>query len=141
MAAPDAPSAKAALVVGAADPVGRECAVALARAGADVAVAPLAPEPREIVQIHSVANEIWSLGRRNLAIEAGTGAASAISAAVARARAEFGRLDIVVIASDDPSLAAAASGAGAPTVIALDPEDPRPPSEIAAEAAASATAA
>lgn len=134
-------SAKAALVIGAADPVGRECAVALARAGADVAVAPLGPEPREVVQIHSVANEIWSLGRRNLGIEPGAGAASAISDAIARARAEFGRLDIVIIASADPSLAAAAREAGAPTVIALDPEDPRPPAEIAAEAAAAAAAA
>ncbi len=141
MPAPDAPSAKAALVVGAADPVGRECAVALARAGADVAVAPLGLEPREVVQVHSVANEIWSLGRRNLAIEPDAGATSAITDAIARTRAEFGRLDIVIIASADPALAAAAREAGAPTVIALDPEDPRSPAEIAAEAAAAAAAA
>ena len=141
MAAPDAPRAKSALVFGAADPVGRECALALARAGADVAVAPLGSEPHEIVRTHSVANEIWSLGRRNLAIEPDPGAASALSDAIDRARAEFGRLDIVIIASADPSLPAAAREAGVPTVIALDPEDPRPPSEIAAEAAASATAA
>ena len=130
--------AKAALVVGAGGGAGRGCAVALARAGADVAVASLALDPREIVQVHSAANEIWSLGRRNLALELDAGDASALSDAVARATAEFGRLDIVVVASSDASAADAARGAGAPVVISVDPEDPRPPAEVAAEVLAAA---
>lgn len=129
---------KAVLVVGAGGGVGRGCAIALARAGADVAVAPLALEPREIVQVHSAANEIWSLGRRNLALEIDAGAASAISGAVAQAKAEFGRLDLAVIASVDESMAEAARGAGVPVVISVDPDDPRPPADVAAEVVAAA---
>ena len=57
-----------ALVVGAGGVLGRAVAVALAEAGADVAVATLRAGTTEVMRTNSVNNEVWSLGRRNLAI-------------------------------------------------------------------------
>lgn len=91
---------KGALVIGAGGGVGRECAVALAGAGADVGVASLTLDSREVVGVHSAANEIWSLGRRNLAIELDAGDAGAVADAVVRVREEFGRLDAAVVAGE-----------------------------------------
>ena len=91
---------KAVLVIGAGGGVGRECAVALGGAGADVAVASLALEGGEVVGVHSAANEIWSLGRRNLAVELDGGDAAAVADAVVRVREEFGRLDAAVVAGE-----------------------------------------
>ena len=129
---------KAALVLGAGGGAGRACAIALARGGADVAVASLTLDPREIVQVHSAANEIWSLGRRNLALELDVSGEGEIAGAIAAATAEFGRLDLVVVASGDASLADTARAAGAATVITVAPDDPRPSDEIVAEVLAGA---
>ncbi len=93
---------RVALVVGAGDPLGRASAVALAEAGADVAVASLRAGPQEVVRVNSVANEIWSLGRANTAITLDATDANSVDAAVARASSELGRLDILVNAADLP---------------------------------------
>ena len=93
---------RAALVVGAADPLGRSAAVALAEAGADVAVASLRAGPQEVVRVNSVANEIWSLGRANAAITLDASNENSVDAAVARTASELGRLDILVNAADLP---------------------------------------
>lgn len=138
MAEPDLAAGKAALILGAGSGVGRACAVALAGAGADVAVASLSLEGRTVVRVHSVANEIWSLGRRNLALELDAGDMESVRGIVARVVAEFGRLDVAVIVSTDEALAAAVREAGAPRVIAVDPEDPRAESEIVSEVLAAA---
>lgn len=95
----------------------------------DVAVASLTLEGREVVGVHSAANEIWSLGRRNLAIELDGGDAAAVADAVARVREEFGRLDAAVVAGEagegDASalregVAAALREAGVGQVFVLD---------------------
>ena len=96
---------RGALVVGAGDPLGRAAAVALAEAGADVAVATLRPGPQEVVRVNSVSNEIWSLGRANAAITLDASDQSSVDAAVARASSELGRLDILVNAADLPAAA------------------------------------
>ena len=91
---------KAALVVGAGDPLGRASAVALAEAGADVAVASLRAGPQEVVRVNSVANEIWSLGRANAAITLDASNENSVDAAITRTSSELGGLDILVNAAD-----------------------------------------
>ena len=93
---------RVALVVGAGDPLGRAAAVALAEAGADVAVASLRAGPQEVVRVNSVANEIWSLGRGNTAITLDATDENSVDSAIARTISELGRLDILVNAADLP---------------------------------------
>ena len=139
---------KAVLVVGAADGVGRACAVDLARAGADVGVASLTLDSGEMVRVHSAANEIWSLGRRNLAIELDAGDAAAVADAVVRVRGEFGRLDAAVVAMDagvvgtlGEGVAEALRGAGVGLVFLLDAGDEGAVAGIVEEIAARADGA
>jgi glucose 1-dehydrogenase len=82
---------KVALVTGAANGIGRATAVALARAGADVAVNDLR-FPSE----GGVLAEIVATGRRGLALPADVSDQSAVEAMVARTVAELGRLDLFV---------------------------------------------
>ncbi len=93
---------RVALVVGAGDPLGRAAAVALAEAGADVAVASLRAGPQEVMRVNSVANEIWSLGRGNTALTLDATNGNSVDAAIARAASELGGLDILVNAADLP---------------------------------------
>ena len=91
---------RAAIVVGGAGPLGRAAATALAEAGADVAVATLRAGAGEVMRVNSVANEVWSLGRRNLAITLDAADSVSVEAAMTRVVREFGRLDILVNAGD-----------------------------------------
>lgn len=91
---------KTAFVVGAGRPLGRAIANALAEAGADVAVAGLTDQPAEVVQINSVANQVWSHQRRNLALEMDARDPVKVEVAVQRIDDEWGRLDILVNAQD-----------------------------------------
>lgn len=93
---------KAALVVGGGDAIGRAIAVALAEAGADVAVASCTPGQREEVAVNSCANEVWALGRRSLALAIDCADAAQVEAAVGRTVGELGRLDILVNNQDLP---------------------------------------
>ena len=96
---------RVALVIGAGDPLGRAAAVALAEAGADVAVATLRPGPQEVMRVNSVANQIWSLGRGNVAITLDATDVSSVDNAVARTASELGGLDLLVNAADLPAAA------------------------------------
>jgi len=91
-----------ALVIGAAGPIGRAIAVALAEAGADVAVATTTRAQREEVAANSCANEIWALNRRGFAQAIDAAAEADVRALVERAVSELGRLDILVNAHDLP---------------------------------------
>ena len=93
---------KTALVIGASNSIGRAVAVALAEAGADVAVATTMPTQSEEAAANSCANEIWALNRKGFAqsIEAASGAD--VEALVQRAVLELGRLDVLVNAQDLP---------------------------------------
>lgn len=82
-----------------------------------------------MVGVHSAANEIWSLGRRNLAIELDAGNAGAVADAVGRVQEEFGRLDVAVVAGEAgegvttelrEEVAAALREAGVERVFVLD---------------------
>jgi NAD(P)-dependent dehydrogenase (short-subunit alcohol dehydrogenase family) len=82
---------KRALVTGAGRGIGQALAVALAEAGADVAVNDLSAETAECT-----AAAIRRLGRRSLAVAADVGQPDAGQRLVEAVVAEFGRLDIAV---------------------------------------------
>ena len=80
-----------ALVTGAARGLGRAIALALAAAGADVALG-----LRDAGADGGVPAEIEAMGRRSLSLQMDTGQARQIGPAVDAAAARFGRLDILV---------------------------------------------
>ncbi len=82
---------KKALVTGAAVGIGRGCAVALARAGADVAIVDLNASAGE-----QTADEIRALGRDSLFVSCDVTHKDQVQAMVQRVAARFGRLDIAV---------------------------------------------
>jgi 2-deoxy-D-gluconate 3-dehydrogenase len=93
---------KNALVIGASGVLGRAAAVALAEAGADVGVTTTTRSKREEVVANSCANEIWALNRKGFAQAIDAADEADVQAAVQRAAAEFGSLDILVNAPDLP---------------------------------------
>ncbi len=93
---------KTALVIGASNPLGRAAAVALAEAGANVAVSTTTRARREEVAANSCANEIWALGRKGFAQAIDAASESDVAALVQRTVSELGRLDVLVNAHDLP---------------------------------------
>src|SRR5436305_2085373 len=92
MADPALPLAgKVALVTGAAGGIGRAAAVALARAGADIALNDL-----RFPIDGGVVAEVAAAGRRSLPLPADVSDQAAVEAMVGRTVAELGRLDIFV---------------------------------------------
>ena len=91
---------RTALVIGAQRPLGRAIAVALGERGADVAVAGVGRDQREDFRVHSVANELWAMNRRSLAVPIDVRAPSLVEAAVQQVDSEWSRLDILVNAQD-----------------------------------------
>lgn len=80
-----------ALVTGGSQGIGRATALALAEAGADVAVM-----ARSLDKCEAVAAEIKALGRRGLAVQGDIGIEEDIKAAVAKVAAELGAINILV---------------------------------------------
>jgi len=94
------------LVVGGETPLGRAVAVALAEAGAEVAIASLAPTTEAEFAVNSALNELWAMGRRGLALPVDASDAAQLRAAVERAERELGRLDgAAVIAAEGAATA------------------------------------
>lgn len=83
---------KSALVTGGASRVGRGIALALAEAGADVALT----YRTSYVEAVETARQIESLGRRALAMECDVRSEASVRSAVAAAAGLFGRLDLLV---------------------------------------------
>ena len=83
---------KSALVTGGAKRIGREIALTLARAGADVAIT----WRNSFGEATQTAAEIADLGLRSLAIDCDVRSEASVRNAVAEAVTAFGRLDIVV---------------------------------------------
>ena len=86
---------KKALVTGGSRGIGRAVCLELARRGADVA---FIYHSRD-VEAEASAAQIRALGRVALALKADLANAAAVGAAIDRAGAEFGRLDVVVQAA------------------------------------------
>jgi NAD(P)-dependent dehydrogenase (short-subunit alcohol dehydrogenase family) len=93
-------SGKRALVMGAGSSVGRAIAVALAEAGADVAVSSVTQDGDEVSAVQTTAREIGGTGRRTLdqAVDATRG--GGVRAMARRVAGELGGLDILVSAPD-----------------------------------------
>ena len=85
-------SGKSALVTGGARRIGREIAMALARAGADVAITYL----NSTAEAARTAEEIASLGRKALAVKADVRSESSVRATIEAILDKFGRLDVLV---------------------------------------------
>ncbi|MCH2169526.1 glucose 1-dehydrogenase [Myxococcota bacterium] len=84
-------SGKVAIVTGASRGIGRSIAIALARAGADVALAARKPE-----DLQSCASEVADTGRRALAIPTNVRRMEELDRLVDQTREELGRVDILV---------------------------------------------
>ena len=84
---------RVALIAGAASPFARTTAVALAEAGADIALAVDSLEEADLFAMNSIANELWALGRRHAAIALEPGH---LADSVTQAVAELGRIDILI---------------------------------------------
>lgn len=82
---------KNALVTGASRGLGRHFALALARAGADVAIT-----SRTLASLEDTVREIEQLGRRAFPVALDVRDHSSITAAVTKAHAHFGQIDILV---------------------------------------------
>ncbi len=83
---------KSALVTGGARRIGREIALALARAGADIAIT----YRNSLAEASQVVEQIQALGRRAVAIECDVRSEPSVRGAVAATVEQFCRLDILV---------------------------------------------
>ena len=80
-----------ALVTGASQGIGRDCALVLAEAGVDIALG-----SRNVEKLASVATEVEALGRKALVVSLDVGDADSAKAAIATSIATLGKLDILV---------------------------------------------
>lgn len=90
-----------ALVLGVERSAGRKAAVALAEAGANVAVVTISEDTKAEFAANSTANEFWALGRKGIALTS-DGNATAVAEAIADATAELGPISILVWHAPSP---------------------------------------
>jgi len=82
---------KVALVTGGSRGIGKEIAIGLAKAGADVALA-----SRKLPDLEEVAKEIKATGRKSLAVAAHIGRMEEVKDLVAKVKDAFGKIDILI---------------------------------------------
>lgn len=87
---------KVVYVVGAGSDEHRGVAVALADAGADVAVGGTRGDLAAEARLHSIANEIWAIGRKSTVAVFERGDPVAFARALGSVIEELGRADLVV---------------------------------------------
>lgn len=90
-----------AFVLGVERPAGRHAAVALAEAGADVAVVTLTEDTKAEFAANSAANEFWAIGRKGIALTS-DGGQTTVHEAIADATVELGPISILVYHADAP---------------------------------------
>jgi NAD(P)-dependent dehydrogenase (short-subunit alcohol dehydrogenase family) len=101
---------KAVAIIASGDKTDREVAMALAEAGADIAIATLQRDQAQEFATASIANEVWAIGREQIShvLDATNGAA--VLAFLDRAALALGGCDAVVVASPgDPGEAIVAA--------------------------------
>lgn len=84
-----------ALVLGVERPAGRRAAVALAEAGANIAVVTISEDTKAEFAANSTANEFWALGRKGIALTS-DGSETAVQEAIAAATAQLGPISVLV---------------------------------------------
>ena len=82
---------RVALVTGASQGIGRACAIVLAEAGADVALG-----SRNVEKLHTVGQEIESLGRKALVLSLDVSNPESVKATVSGVLQSLGKIDILV---------------------------------------------
>ena len=87
---------KVAVLIGGGGEAHRAVAVALAEAGADLAITGTAGDLSAEASLHSISNEIWALGRRSTVVTLAADDPTSFAEAVAAVIAELGRADLVV---------------------------------------------
>jgi NAD(P)-dependent dehydrogenase (short-subunit alcohol dehydrogenase family) len=88
---------KVAVVFGSGGEAHRGVAIALAQAGADIAVAGVTGgDLSSEASLHSIANEIWALGRKSTVVALAKDDAASFAQAIAGVMQELGRADVVV---------------------------------------------
>lgn len=84
-----------ALVLGVERPAGRRAAVALAEAGANVAVVTISEDTKAKFAANSTANEFWALGRTGVVLTS-DGCAVTVQEAILAATAQLGSISVLV---------------------------------------------
>lgn len=119
-------SGRNALVLGVERPAGRAAAVALAEAGANVAVVTLSEETPAEFAANSTANEFWAIGVRGIALTSDTHETT-VAEAIADATAELGPISIYVHHALAPLDASALAHLRSdPAVVVLIGDDTQP---------------
>src|SRR5579863_352249 len=82
---------KVALITGASQGIGRDCALVFAESGADVALG-----ARNFEKLTAVASEIEALGRKALPLALDVSSEDTVRAAIAKVQDTWGKIDILV---------------------------------------------
>ena len=120
-----------ALVLGVERPAGRVAAVALAEAGANVAVVTLSKATQAEFAANSTANEFWALGRKGIALTSDGGEQS-VREAIAEASVQLGPIRILVYHALAPLPRAAIGGLRSDPAIVVLIDDASTPDEVRA---------
>jgi NAD(P)-dependent dehydrogenase (short-subunit alcohol dehydrogenase family) len=87
---------KTIMVVGQGDLAHRTLVMSLAQGGASVAIAGLAPELSAEAALHSIANEVWAIGRKACVVTLAALDDATVAEGALRAQGEVGKIDLVV---------------------------------------------
>ena len=100
--AAEALAGKAVAAIGGGDAHHRAVAVAFAEAGASLALATFNPLPAQEYAVHSIANEVWAIGREHLVEVMDASDPAAMGAFAAKAWERFGGCDALCVVSSLP---------------------------------------
>lgn len=93
---------RAVAVIGGGDAHHRAVAVAAAEAGASLALATFNPLPAQEYAVHSIANEVWAIGREHLVEVMDASEPAAVGAFAAKAWERFGACAALCVVSSLP---------------------------------------